>query len=323
MERWGQEKRNRKKGDKRCPVVDLNAPEFGIMALNKWINGAYAFKEFGKGYQIAEMLKKDKGNNDTVNKIKDFSDVMNLNSMANIDTKTEALLSIRSKDINPFANQVLKPVISQFSTQNTDGKFINKFKGNNSKALLALTIWHFEHKNFASSFLTILECMILYVCENCNFSTFVLSKDKYLSKKGAKIDRQWETVQHIKNTKKIKVYADKKEFVDELYDEYVNNQNDKCAKQVLGNEEITIIDVDYLEKYIKEIKNYDCISLVYKSINLIRNSIAHVNKYDSKSLVYKLAQLQDKLSNESMDEPNPIEIKILDASIKILKKSIK
>lgn len=311
------------KGDEICPVVDLNDPEFGIMALNKWINGAYAFKEFGKGYQIAEMLKEDNVNNDTVNKIKDFSDVMNLNSMANIDTKTEALLSIRSKDINPFANQVLKPVISQFSTKNTEGKDINKFKGNNSKALLDLTVWHFKHKNFASSFLTILECMISYVCEKCDFSIYILPKDKYLSTKRDKIDRQWDTVQHIKNSKSMPVYANKDEYVDELYDEYVNNQKDKCAKQVLGNEEINIIKVDYLDFYAKQIENYNDISLVYKSVNLIRNSIAHVNKYDSKSLIYKLTQLQEKLSGVSFTETNLIEIKILDASIKVLKKHMK
>lgn len=308
-----------KKGDKRCPVVDLNDPEYGIMALNKWINGAYAFKEFGKGYQISKLLNRPE-EKDSVNKINDFSDVMNLNSMSNIDTKTELLLSIQDKDINPFANQVLKPVISQFSIKNNEGKFVNKFKGNNPKSLLALTEWHFEHKNYASAYLTILQCLTTYIREKCNFDKYIFPKDKYSEEYKSKIDGSWnKTIQFIKDTKGLKVYSDKNEYINELYQEYADSQKDKCAKQVLGNEEIRIIKDD-LSSYTQDIGD---ISLVYKSVNLIRNSIAHVNNYNSKSLNYKLKQLQDKLPGVSIIETNLIEIKILDASIKLLKKTMK
>lgn len=74
-----------------APIVDLKK----ILKLNDWIVGAMAFKQYGNAYQIAGLIQQE--DTDVTNRLKHFSDVMNLNHLYAISQETQSLRALMKR----------------------------------------------------------------------------------------------------------------------------------------------------------------------------------------------------------------------------------
>lgn len=98
-----------------APIVDLKK----ILKLNDWIVGAMAFKQYGNAYQIAGLIQQE--DTDVTNRLKHFSDVMNLNHLYAISQETQSLRALMKKDFDSMLPEmIVKPVVKDF---------LNNFKG--------------------------------------------------------------------------------------------------------------------------------------------------------------------------------------------------
>ena len=137
-----------------APIVDITS----ILDVNSWISGAYAFAEFGNGYNVASLVEKD--NNSVAKIVSEFSDLMNLNHLYGIQSFSQRLSSIKNVEYDTMLPQLtINPVVEDF---------IKKFPSNEKKHSvfqLKVARWQFDHRKYAQSLLTITEAIITYVCE--------------------------------------------------------------------------------------------------------------------------------------------------------------
>lgn len=133
-----------------APVVELNS----IMKMNEWITGAYSFQNFGNAYQIAQLI----GDESQKKRLEKFSDLMNLNHLAGIEKQKQELSSFKNAEYStPFAKMLVEPIVMSF---------INSFNTKtHSEFQLRLAQWHFDHKNYGSSYIALIEAIVTYVCE--------------------------------------------------------------------------------------------------------------------------------------------------------------
>ena len=93
-----------------APIVDLKK----ILKLNDWIVGAMAFKQYGNAYQIAGLIQQE--DPDVTNRLKHFSDVMNLNHLYAISQETQSLRVLMKKDFDSMLPEmIVKPVVKDGS----------------------------------------------------------------------------------------------------------------------------------------------------------------------------------------------------------------
>src|SRR5574344_313241 len=142
-----------------APIVDLNA----TMDVNEWITGAYSFKEFGNAYKIADLIESE--NKSVAKRLRDFSNVMNINHLRRIKTEAQRLSSIKNEQYKTpipkmILSQVVDDFISNFNQKDKDSVF--QFK---------LAKWQFKHKNYVSAYLTLFESIVTLACEYKKFTT--------------------------------------------------------------------------------------------------------------------------------------------------------
>ncbi len=261
-----------------APVIDLSK----LLNLSDWINGAYAFKEFGKGYQIAKLLgynpEKDATKKDARGKsIKDFSDVMGSDFLSGIKQQVDVLQAARNSEYSPVAKILVPSVLEEY---------LHKFsrESSNCKFQYEIAKWHYEHKNYSSATMDILEALLSKVKDICDTTNPEKAK-VYLGKKNSIITEDMR----LENVKKIKKYIDdkkveindpsiggiEKKLIDFLNFKYSELQARK--KQADKNKEYELIQ--YISDACKIInpKEKNDFELMY-SINIFRNSIAHQNE---------------------------------------------
>lgn len=148
-----------------APIVDLKK----ILKLNDWIVGAMAFKQYGNAYQIAGLLQQE--DTDVTNRLKHFSDVMNLNHLYAISQETQSLRALMKKDFDSMLPEmIVKPVVKDF---------LNNFKGTEQNPALfqyQLAQWQFKHMNYAAALISLQESILSYACQTANHNPF--DKDK-------------------------------------------------------------------------------------------------------------------------------------------------
>ncbi len=137
-----------------APIVDLRK----ILKLNDWIVGASAFKQYGNAYQIAGLLQAE--DTDATNKLKHFSDVMNLNHVFAISQETQSLKNLLKKEFkSQLPEMIVKPVVKDF---------LNNFKGTeHSPALFQyrLAQWQYKHMNYTAALISLQEGILSYACQ--------------------------------------------------------------------------------------------------------------------------------------------------------------
>lgn len=137
-----------------APIIDLRH----IMDVNDWITGAYSFSEFGNAYKIADLVAdQDKS---VSNMLNEFSDLMNLNHLHDIQNISQRLSSIKNKKYETLLPQLtINPIVNSF---------VNRFSiQGGTQALFQLKVakWQLEHRKYAQAILTITEAIVTYVCE--------------------------------------------------------------------------------------------------------------------------------------------------------------
>ncbi len=137
---------------KDAPVILLDS----LLKTTEWIMGAYAFKAFGNAYKISDLLADTDPN--TGKRLKHFSDLMNLNHLSGIKHQTD-LHSMRNKTdyTSKTAEVLIRPIVNEFSNQFDQRLETYLFQ-------YRLAVWHRNHQNYSSSFLTLQESIISYIC---------------------------------------------------------------------------------------------------------------------------------------------------------------
>lgn len=138
------------------PVVELN----GIMDIHNWITGAFALSQFGNGYQIADLLSQE--DRDSATRIRNFSDEMNLNHLAGIRNQAQVLSGLRNKHYSPIPERIVPQTINNFTANFQTDSCKSKF-------LFNVANWQFIHKNYSSSYISLLESILTYICEKIGF----------------------------------------------------------------------------------------------------------------------------------------------------------
>lgn len=132
------------------PVVELNE----VMTMNEWITGAYSFKEYGNAYSISELLK----DSEAQSRLVKFSDLMNLNHLSGIEKQNQELAALKNREYgSSLAEMLINPIVQTFiETFNTK---------THSEFQYHLAQWHFQHKNYSSAYIAMIECVVTYICE--------------------------------------------------------------------------------------------------------------------------------------------------------------
>lgn len=182
------------------PVVNLSS----VMEIHDWMIGAYSFQQFGNGYKIAELMKAQDENN-MHNRLTKFSDLLNLNHLDGIKKQTQELSSIKKERHGAIADLVIPGVVDSF---------IQNFPGDikQSTFQLRLAKWHSDHCNFSSAYITIVEAIITFVCEelqiDCNdYNNREMAKDVFRNKQDLarqhvkEIDTLSKVYFQVKNTR--------------------------------------------------------------------------------------------------------------------------
>ena len=133
------------------PVIDLKK----VMDVNEWISASYSFMEFGNAYKIAKLLENDNYISQA-NVLRAFSDVKNLNDIQAIEKQVGRLNSV--SELSPIAEITVRPVIDNIK-RSLSGI------GSHSEFQLNLAYWHYSVHNYSSAYITLVEAIITYVCE--------------------------------------------------------------------------------------------------------------------------------------------------------------
>ncbi len=137
-----------------APIIDLKA----MMQVNDWITGSYSFSMFGNAYKISRLMENEDKGVSTL--LYDFSNLMNLNDIYNIQNIAQRLSAIKNKEYNTLLPTLtITPIVNSF---------VSSFgtKGKQSVFQLKVARWQLEHKKYAQALLTVNEAIITYVCEN-------------------------------------------------------------------------------------------------------------------------------------------------------------
>lgn len=166
-----------------APVVDLRK----VIEVNEWISGAYSFSEFGNAYKIAKLL--EPVNLDASNRLKDFSNMKNLNHIYALEKQVRQLSGIKLDELPSMAQMIISPVVTDFV------RSIGPYKSS-SEFQFKLARWHRDKHNYASSCLTLIEAIITYVCEKCHFAES-LKEERDLAKGKILDDEKYRAIKNI------------------------------------------------------------------------------------------------------------------------------
>ena len=289
---------------KYAPVIDLSK----LLNLSDWINGAYAFKEFGKGYLIAKLLGynpkegKDEGEKTEDKKIGEkiykFSNVMGADFLSDAIKQVKEFANDYSTIEDAHYNQIAKILIPSIIKN-----YLNQFgiskeeKINDSKYQYEIAKWHLEHMNYSSAIIDILEALFTKVQEICETTNYEKAKI-YLGKK----NQGGYAISEIERTSKRKLIEDYIETTRNKVIEQEKSTDDETQIEQIEQELRSFLEEKYQELKEKKkdaekdnnytLKNYisDAIKIINPekkndfelmySINIFRNAIAHQNELD-------------------------------------------
>lgn len=140
-----------KDSDGVAPIVEMNQ----VLKINQTISGAYSFKEYGNAYRLADMV--NEYDSSLAAKLRNFSNVLNFNHLSAMRNEVKNLSAVTS-----FGSDMSSKIIEQVVRE-----FISKLKGckSNAEFQYRLAVWQYEHKNYSSSLISLVEAIVTYVCE--------------------------------------------------------------------------------------------------------------------------------------------------------------
>ena len=111
--------------------------------------------EFGNAYKIAKLLENDNCKSQA-NVLRDFSNVKNLNDIQAIEKQVQRLNSVAQ--LSSIAEITVRPVIGNITRMLSNA-------GSHSEFQFSLANWHYSIHNYSSAYITLVEAIITYVCE--------------------------------------------------------------------------------------------------------------------------------------------------------------
>jgi CRISPR-associated Csx2 family protein len=140
------------------PIINLDI----IMQLNKTLNAAHEFKEYGNGYIFADLLEMTNKSISSI--IKSFSDSKSLNHIYDLKNKIQQLNGLNYENLNSIQRVTIIPVIKDFTSRFEKAKHDSHFQYEVSK-------WMFDNKQYGSASIALIESLITKVCEMERWST--------------------------------------------------------------------------------------------------------------------------------------------------------
>ena len=136
-----------------APVAELSS----MLDISKWITGAYAFENFGNAYQIADLIESE--NKDVSERLRRFSNLMNLNHLGLLKSEINSLKAIRNTTYRTLIpSLIITPIVNRFIAQFENIRTLSLFQ-------LRLAKWQFEHHNYTAAYISVIESIITYTCE--------------------------------------------------------------------------------------------------------------------------------------------------------------
>lgn len=135
------------------PIINLKV----FFDLTKWIKGAYTFKNFGNSDLICELIEEE--NKDIKNKLKNFSDAININYVSSLKESIKSLkknYDLMNKLDGP-AKLIIPKVVSEF---------LEHFKGTEEaedyEVFFKLAKWHQKEKRYSVAYTNVHEAFKSY-----------------------------------------------------------------------------------------------------------------------------------------------------------------
>ena len=150
-----------------APIVEMNQ----VLKINQTISGAYSFKEYGNAYRLADIV--NEYDPSLAAKLRSFSNVLNFNHLSAMRNEVKNLSAVSS-----FGSDMSSKIIEQVVKE-----FISKLKGcqSNAEFQYRLAVWQYEHKNYSSSLISLVEAIVTYVCEE-NVGDWLSKESRDLAK---------------------------------------------------------------------------------------------------------------------------------------------
>ncbi len=133
------------------PVIDLSP----LLKISKWIIGTHNFINYGNGYLISELSKKEEK---LSKRMKNISDLININYLLDLQSQIKGLNKEISKEISIEAMKYIIPVLKKFIVQFENTKAASEFQ-------LELSRWYFENKRYGHGYICLTEAILTKICE--------------------------------------------------------------------------------------------------------------------------------------------------------------
>ena len=141
-----------------APVVELKS----ILTLSDWVSVASDFMKAGNSYQIVELLMSSNNSRDceVAQKLKRFSDIVNLNHIAGVVALADDLGTIDRflSEASAQAQLVVRPVVKKFLSTFRDATSV-------SQKQFRFAEYQYSLCHYASSCICLTEAIISWVCE--------------------------------------------------------------------------------------------------------------------------------------------------------------
>jgi CRISPR-associated Csx2 family protein len=202
------------------PIVDLKI----FYDLMEWIKAVDTFKNYANADLMASLLQ-----NDFKNEYKIFNNFTSSLRIGNMSALKQSINTMHKK-IDILKNSK-NPIISLMSTEII--KLIDRLnKEKQSDFQLELAAWHYENKNYALSYIALIESIVTKVCEIENLDI----NDK---------DTREQVKKRLRN------------FNRKLFDIYnpANRVRKNIAHQLDNRTDTIVQDIKNLKNYLSKLKN--------------------------------------------------------------------
>lgn len=218
------------------PIVDLSP----LYKITLWSRGAYNFINFGNGYLLAELIKNEK----VREKIKNISDIVNINYIDDFKKEVDSLNSYLSEnESEEYVIKYMAPYLQSFT---------NRFKGisTSGELQLALSQWYFENKRYTQGYICLAESIITKILEeyrerdrNISWAEYNRKKIKRLiydklkyhhQEEYKKLSQLYMEISQIRNTLAHAGFIKNRKFQEDI--KIAENYFNKVKKLVFSNQ---------------------------------------------------------------------------------------
>ncbi|MDD3962409.1 MAG: TIGR02221 family CRISPR-associated protein [Bacteroidales bacterium] len=135
-----------------APVVDLSS----VLKMNKWITGAYLFKEYGNARLISSLMEQE--NKSLATQLKNYSEANSINSVTAIKQEVKKLAALKFDTLSPIPAMIIPDAV---------GEFVDAFKDIEVFSLFQYELagWHYRKGNFGLAYMMLAEAVITRECE--------------------------------------------------------------------------------------------------------------------------------------------------------------